>query len=110
MEFKIPVDKDYYYTAVLNILNTVGNMNLTKLEMDIILLMVNNNVTVLDSIFRDKIRKTLNKDKFVTNNYIKKLRDKGILLSRPNDKRYFLSKEIVESVYGDKLLIELDKV
>ena len=77
MEYKIPVNSQNYFKAMLTVLNF--NLNLSELEMDILCAMMNNGLIEVNIDTREIIRKVLNKDKFMTNNYIKRLRNKNVL-------------------------------
>ena len=78
MEFKIPVTQESLCKAVLTILNF--KLGLSEKEVEVLAVMLNNKITVVDSSARLLIRKVLDRDKFSTNNYIKRLKDKKILI------------------------------
>jgi hypothetical protein len=78
MEFKIPVTQESLCKAVLTILNF--KLGLSEKEVEVLAVMLNHRITVVDSSARLLIRKVLDRDKFSTNNYIKRLKDKKILI------------------------------
>jgi len=94
MHSDIKVKKEDYVKAMLTIINF--NLKLSELELDIITAMINNNMTVVNIDSREIIRKVLNKDKYITNNYIKRLRSKGVFLEKPNDKQFYINPNILD--------------
>lgn len=105
MEYKIPVTSKSYYKAILTILNF--SLNMSKLELDIIAVLLYHNMLEINADSREVIRKELDKDKFITNNYIKSLKAKGILLIKDNDpKKAYINPEIINIVREPKLTFE----
>lgn len=105
MEYKIPVTSKNYYKAILMVLNF--NLKLSELEIDIICTMLNNNMLEVNIDTREHIRKVLNKDKFMTNNYIKRLRSKGILLDNDKLNRvYYINPTILDIIKQGKISFE----
>lgn len=100
----IPIKKEHYHKGVLNILNF--SLGLTDLEIDIVATLLKHGITVIDSDARDLIRKALNKDKFNTNNYILKLKKKGIIGMRPNDKNLYLNTGLIEAVKDNRITFD----
>ncbi len=100
MEYNIPVNKKDYYKAILMVLNF--NLNLSSLELDILCTMLNNNMLEVNIDSREHIRKVLNKDKFMTNNYIKRLRNKGMLLDHPELNRVYYINPIILNIIKDR--------
>lgn len=78
MEINIPLQEERYSRAMLKVMNSF--LNLTDYELDIISEMLNNKMSVLDSKNRAKIRSLTGKSVASTNNYIKKLKDKKMLI------------------------------
>ena len=78
MEIDIPLKEDRYSRAMLKVMNSF--LNLTDYELDIISEMLNHKMDVLDSKNRAKIRSLTGKRVASTNNYIKKLKDKKMLV------------------------------
>lgn len=105
MEYKIPVTKETYVKAVLMSINFL--LNLTNFEIKILCAMINNNMLEVNIDTREHIRKVLNKDKFMTNNYIKSLRTKGVLLDHPkNSKVYYINPTIIDIIKEGKISFE----
>jgi hypothetical protein len=77
-------NKDY----CREVLSSLSFFNFTSFELDILCVMLNNNIQVLNSDSREKIRKVLDKGKFTINNYIKRLRDKQVLLTINGTEHY----------------------
>ena len=69
--------EDQVYKAILTIFNF--NMNLTEKEINIVSDMLKHKITTLDTASR-KILYTHSKSQYVFNNYIKRLKAKGVLL------------------------------
>ena len=78
MEYNVPVLKKNYTLAVLKVINCF--VGLTDYELDIISKMIDNDISVINKVTRVKIRELTGKDVGTTNNYIKKLKDKKVLL------------------------------
>ena len=106
MEYNIPVERKDYYKAILMVINF--NLNLSNLEMDILSILLNNGLTVVNIDARDLLRKELNKDKFITNNYIKRLRDKGVLLSNDKNKDLNINPNILSIIKDGKISFEFE--
>lgn len=105
IEYKIPVLKETYVKAVLMSINFL--LNLTNFEIKILCAMLNSNMTIVNIDTREHIRKVLNKDKFMTNNYIKSLRTKNILLDHPTmSKVYYINPTILEIIKAGKISFE----
>lgn len=98
MEHKLNLDKNTYYKKVLATYNTLGSMGLTDLELDILSTMLKNRITIVNTDTREVIRKDLNTGKYVLNNKISDLKNKGMLISKPNDKSLYISSKVIEYV------------
>lgn len=96
MEREIPVKKELYHKAMLMVLNF--ELGLSNMEIDMVSILLNNNITIVDTEAREIIRKALNKDKFITNNYIQRLKNKNIFVVRPADKNLYLNPELLAIV------------
>ena len=81
MKVEIPISKDKYSAAMLTVVNCW--LRLTDYELNIISKMIDNNIIVLDVKGREKLRGLTGKSVGSTNNYIKKLKDKGMIESSP---------------------------
>lgn len=81
---KIPISKENYYKAALTIINPLG-LNLTPFELDLLSVMLQNSFFVLTRATRKTLRGIIDSDQFTFNNYIKRLKDKGILVSKGSD-------------------------
>lgn len=55
-------------------------LSLTKYELNIVVQMMNNNMKTLSTENRALLREQLNTDVNTLNNYVKRLRDKGVLI------------------------------
>ena len=106
MEYRIPVKNKNYHKAVLMILNF--NLNLSNLEIDILATLLNYNISIVDINARDIIRKEINKDKFNTNNYINRLKNKGILVVKPADKNLYINPTILDIVKNKRISFQFD--
>jgi len=108
MERVIPVKSKDYHKAVLMIMNF--SLNLSPMEIDIVSCVLNHNMEIIDSYSRDTIRKELDKDKFTTNNYIARLREKNIFITKPADKNLYVNPNIIEMVKDPKISFELELI
>lgn len=78
MEYKVPVKKEHYYKAILLIFNQLG-LNLTDLELDIIANILTRGKGLTKDL-RRTVREQLDISTHTLNNYIKRLKDKGVLI------------------------------
>lgn len=74
----IPSDKNRFHKQLLLILNF--NWNLTDFEVDIMSTILSNNIKTIDTQSRKILVSKLKKSSFTLNNYIKRLKDKGLLI------------------------------
>lgn len=111
----IKISKDKYVKAILLIVNQMG-LNMTPYELNIIVASINYNMLVFNSVAREALKSILDMDRYTFNNYIKKLKDKGILtkydkdlevnrglLTYIKDKEIHLIFEVDDSKDGDKV-------
>ena len=102
---QVPIKKDKFYKAALKLINCfIGN--LTEYELDIISTMLNYRITKLNKETRAYVKGVLKSDTAVFNNYIKRLKDKGVLVD--NEGELELSKGIVNAVAKDEITIKFD--
>ena len=104
MDYRIPINNKDYHKAILTVLNF--NLHLSKQELDIVSTLLNHNVLIVDRQVRDTLRKDLDISKFNTNNYISTLRKKGILVTKPADKKLYLNSGIIDIVKDKKVSFE----
>lgn len=105
MEYKIPVKENNRYKQMLNILNF--SLKLSDLEIDIISTLLNKGISVINTESREVVRLALNKDKFITNNYIVRLKDKGVLIPIKDSKDLALDPGLLKTVKDSKVSFEL---
>ena len=79
----IPVSKDNYYKAVLMIMSPYLG-GLTDYETNLLAEMLNTNTKHLDTENRRTLQKRLDTDVYTFNNYVKRLKDKGVLVQSNN--------------------------
>ena len=104
MIFQRKLDKKEYYKELLSLLTF---FKFSEFELDILTTMLCNNMTEVNIDTREYIRKILNKDKYITNNYVKRLRLKGVLLDRTDLNRvYYINPTIMEIIKEGKLTFE----
>lgn len=106
MEYKIPVNKENLVKAILKVVNF--SLKLTDQEIDILAILINNKITVINTNARDLIRKISNKDKYSTNNYIKALKDKNVLLTKSNTKDLYVNPNIETIVKSKSIKFTFD--
>lgn len=78
MQKIIPVSKENYYKASIKLLNCF--LDMSEYEINIIVGMLNYNITTLNRTTRSKLVKLLKLNIMSFNNYIKKLKDRGTLI------------------------------
>jgi predicted transcriptional regulator len=91
---KVISRKEYYK----DILNKMVFFSLSTFEVDIIITMLNSNRLEVNTDTREHIRKVLDKDKAITNNYIKRLRNKGVLLDGDKTATYILNPTVLQII------------
>lgn len=91
----IPVNPKDVNRAILKVLNF--NLKLSDLEIDIIATLLNHKIEIIDTSAREIVRKELNKSKFITNNYILRLRDRSMILET-NDGVMYLNPNLKDLV------------
>jgi len=104
MEYNIKISRDKYNLAALKVINCF--LNLTSYELDIVTKMLDNNIDILDTKSRSKIRNLTGKNYATTNNYIKRLKDKKVLID--SDKGLVLNKNIVNPISDKEIKIKFD--
>ena len=83
MEFKLKLPIAQKTKYLIQMLNPIMG-HLTEKEIEILVVIVDKQITILDKDSRTDVRMTLDMDKFNFNNYIKKLSTKKVL--QPVDK------------------------
>lgn len=101
-QFKLPADK--YHKSILTVMNCF--LHLSEIEIEILSEILKNNITVINTDSRKILQKSLNKKEHNLNNYIKRLKDKKVLLE--SNEGYIVDPGIIESVSDKKVLIEFD--
>jgi predicted transcriptional regulator len=105
MEYVFKVNSKKYHRAMLEIYNF--NLKLSDFELDIVATMLTNGISEINPITKELLRVTLNKDKYITNNYIKRLKDKGILLPKKDERGYILNPSVANLTKDNKVSFEL---
>jgi hypothetical protein len=82
MDYNINITRDKYYKASLAVINCW--MNLTGFELDLLAMMLKHNIVLIDKLARTKLKGLLDKDNYTFNNYIKKLKNKKVLIEDNN--------------------------
>ncbi len=78
MEYNIPINTKDYHLAMLKTMNCF--LKLSKFQMEIICIILEDENKILTTDLRKLIRDITGKGIATTNNYIKKLKDKKVLL------------------------------
>ena len=79
MEFKLNLPITQKTKYLIQMLNPIMG-NLTNTEIDILVVIADKQISIIDKDTRTDIRMFLNMDKFNFNNYIKKLKEKKVLI------------------------------
>lgn len=106
MEYPFKVSKEKYIEAAVSLINCISSLNLTVFELNIVTTMIKNNVLVVNASTRTLLRNSLSKDRFNLNNYLKRLRDKKVLIKK--DKDLHLNPGILEAINDGELIIRLN--
>jgi len=106
MEYNISVEDGNYYKAAVKLIDCISGLNLTKFETTIVVSMLENKLYKINPETRMMLIKKLNKDQYNINNYIKKLKDKKVLVGVNKD--IYLNKGILEAISDKKLIIRLN--
>lgn len=79
MEFKLNLPILQKTKYLIQMLNPIMG-NLTDTEIDILVVIADKQISIINKDTRTEVRMTLNMDKFNFNNYIKKLKEKKVLI------------------------------
>lgn len=79
MNYPIEVSRSNHHKAALSIVNCF--LKLTDFELDLIVGMLNNNIKVLNTKNRKKLRDQLDLNVYTFNNYIKRLKDRKYIIA-----------------------------
>jgi hypothetical protein len=104
MKHTIPVKEDKYFETMLHVLS--GMVKMTDFEIEILVNMFSNEIKVLDSDTRTKIRIDLDKSEFNFNNYIRKMKGKNILVSTKDG--LIINPSIVAAIEDKTITIKID--
>ena len=104
MKHTIPVKEDKYFETMLHVLS--GMVKMTDFEIEILVNMFSNEIKVLDSDTRTKIRIDLDKSEFNFNNYIRKMKGKNILVSTTDG--LIINPSIVAAIEDKTITIKID--
>lgn len=104
MEKEISTTDRKYYKQMLKLINCF--LNLTDLEIELIANMFLYNITVLDKTTRNQLRQLLNKSEFSFNNYIKKLKDKNVLIQKQHG--VIMSQSLIDIIESKEVNIKFN--
>lgn len=104
MNYDIPISKEKYTLAALKVINCF--LDLTTYELEIVSKMLDNNIQVLDTKGRMIIRRLTGKNTATTNNYIKRLKDKKVLI--PTEKGLKLNHNITNPISDKEINIKFN--
>jgi len=82
MNYNIPIAEEGYNKAILTVINCF--LMLTKKEIEIISIVLDNSITNLDTKARVLIREKSGLSVGTLNNYVKRLKDKNVLIQKQN--------------------------
>ncbi len=94
MEYPIKVNKYNIYKSILTLINF--KLGLSEMEIDMIATVFKYNFNKIDGEARDILRKALDKDQYNINNYIKRLKAKGVFVE--TDKKLYLNPNLKANV------------
>jgi len=110
MEYNLKLTKDNYHKAVLLMVNTISQLGLTNLEVDILATMLKQGIIVVNTDTREILRKVLDKGKYTLNNYIIQLKEKGILIEHTGTKSLEINPNLVSAVKDHETSFNLELV
>ncbi len=93
MEYNLQVTKNTHNKVILSILNF--NFKLSDLETDMVASMLKYNITVINKESRLKIGRDVSSERSLINNYILRLKDKGILVTKAQDKKLYVNPSLL---------------
>lgn len=105
MKYRIPIKKDNFHKASLMIFNQLG-LNLTELELNLLSTMLSNGFFIITKEVRVKLRELLKVDTFTLNNYVKRLKDKNIIVKENNELK--INENLKEKVNDKEIHIIFD--
>lgn len=100
MEHNITIDKSRHAKAALSIINCF--LKLSNRELEIIVAILDNNIKEINKQTREVIKESIDIDNYGLNNYLLKLRNKGIII---NNK---LSDKIIEASKDQEIIIKIN--
>lgn len=103
--YKIPVNNYSVYKAILTIINF--SLKLSNVEIDILATLFKYGYHTITVEARDILRKALDKDQYTINNYIKRLKDKKMLLETDN-KEIVVNSDLKDVVESRKIVFSFD--
>ncbi len=104
MERKITISKERYYKAMIKVINCF--LNLTEYEIELISNMFVYNIKTLDKNSRSILRKALGTSEQSFNNYVKRLKDKKILIDSKSG--LGLNPTIEDAIKDEQVTIKFD--
>ncbi len=105
MEYKIKVNKYSIYKAILTIANF--SLKLSPMEIDILATLFKYGFYTITAEARDILRKALDKDQYSINNYIKRLKEKNMLLEG-EDKEIHINPSLKQIVESNEITFKFD--
>lgn len=78
MEINVPITKEEYYKGYMKVLNSF--LNLSKGELNLVIAMLENDITILNTYTRGLLREILNKDEYSLNNIVSSLKKSRTLI------------------------------
>lgn len=108
MNYEIKVTADNYYRALLKILNF--KLDLSDLEIDFICVLLNNKLGEITPETKEIIALSLNKDKYMINNYIKRLKEKSILVKNKDSRfgHFILNPYLLDALKDSTISFKVD--
>jgi predicted transcriptional regulator len=104
MEYIINIPEEKYHRAILNVINCF--LALSKFEMDIVCQILDDENGILTTKLRREIRLKTEKGEASTNNYVKMLKDKKVLIGNKGEIR--LNDTIMKLVEDGEVFIKFN--
>lgn len=104
------LNKQVYYKTLLSTYNVIGKMRLSNLEIDILSTMLESGLKIVNTDTREIIRKKLNKGKYIINNYLTGLKEKGILLESKDPRTLTINPTLINSISENEVIFKFQLV
>ena len=104
MEYPITISRSKHHKAALSVVNCF--LKLTDFELNLIVAILDNGMTNLDTNSRRILRSQLNTDTYTFNNYIKRLKERGYLVDTTEGLQ--LESRLIKAANDTEIIVKFD--